>query len=71
MLMSMGQLPDLLAASEVADMFEVTDETIHRWARNGVLPYVTLPSGTKRFRRADIEALLPTAAATAARIDQS
>lgn len=57
----MGKLPELLTVAETAAMFEVSDETIHRWARKGMLPYVPLPSGTKRFKRAVVEAFLAPA----------
>lgn len=53
----MEQLPALLTVAEVADRLRITDETVHRWARDGKLPYVPLPSGIKRFRREDIEAI--------------
>lgn len=49
--------PELLTVGEVATLFRVADETIHRWAREGVLPYVPLPTGLKRFRRDVIEAI--------------
>lgn len=51
------QGPELLTVTEVATLFRVADETIHRWAREGVLPYVPLPTGLKRFRRDVIEAI--------------
>jgi excisionase family DNA binding protein len=51
---------DLLTRSEVALLFEVTPETVTRWARDGDLPYVRLPGGRgqKRFRRATVAAML-------------
>ena len=49
--------PELMTVAEVAEKFRDTDETIHRWCRKGRLPYVPLPSGLKRFRRDDIEAI--------------
>lgn len=55
--MSMGQEPELLTVAEVADRLNVSDETVHRYAREGLLPFVPLPSGRKRFRRADVEAI--------------
>lgn len=66
--LSMGQLPELMTVPEVAEALKVTDESIHRWARDGKLPYVLLPSGIKRFRRDDIEAIIkgqPVAAGAA------
>lgn len=50
------QEPKLLTVAEVAERFRLTDETIHRWARNGRLPYVDV-LGVKRFKREDIEAI--------------
>lgn len=57
--------PDLMTAGEVAKMFLVTDETVHRWARQGILPFIPLPSGTKRFERAVMEQLRTSAFAGA------
>lgn len=54
----MGQLPELMTVAEVAEALRLTDETVHRWAREGKLPFVSLPTGLKRFRREDIEAIL-------------
>lgn len=48
--------PKFLTVAEVAERFRLTDETIHRWARNGRLPFVDV-LGVKRFRREDIEAI--------------
>jgi excisionase family DNA binding protein len=55
--MSMTQLPDLMTVAEVAEELRVADETIHRWCRNGTIPFISLPSGLKRFRRDDVEAI--------------
>lgn len=53
----MEQLPVLLTVPEVAERLRLSDETVHRWAREGKLPFVPLPGGMKRFRREDIEAI--------------
>lgn len=53
----MEQLPDLLTVAEVAEALRLSDETIHRWARQGRLPYVDV-LGVKRFRRDQIEAIV-------------
>lgn len=37
---------------------QTSAQTVLRWARDGRLPTVTLPSGRRFFRREDIEALL-------------
>lgn len=65
----MAQLPELMTVPEVADALRLTDETVHRWAREGKLPAVVLPSGLKRFRRTDIEAILAGDTAAAAEVD--
>jgi|GEM_PF-4401525 len=48
----------LTTAEAVALLPDVTVRTLQRWADNGKVPSVALPSGRRRFRRADIEALL-------------
>jgi excisionase family DNA binding protein len=53
----MGQLPELMTVAEVAETLRLTDETIHRWAREGRLQYVDV-LGVKRFHRSYIEALV-------------
>lgn len=55
--LSMGQLPELMTVAEVAEALRLTDETIHRWAREGRLEYVNV-LGVKRFHRAYIERLV-------------
>jgi excisionase family DNA binding protein len=54
----MEQLPDLMTVAEVAAAARVSDETIHRWVRLGRLSCVKLPSGLKRFNRAEVESML-------------
>lgn len=53
----MGQLPELLTVAEVAEALRLTDETIHRWAREGKIEYIDV-LGVKRFRRDYIEKLV-------------
>lgn len=48
----------LMTPLEVADAFGVSRSTVGRWAKDGVLPVIHLPSGRYRFRREDIESLL-------------
>ena len=48
---------DLLGSREVARMLDVTDETIRRWAADGRIRHIRLPSGQLRFELADIEAI--------------
>ncbi|QRV02074.1 helix-turn-helix domain-containing protein [Arcanobacterium phocisimile] len=50
---------ELLAADDAALLLpETTPATLYRWARQGKIPFVELPSGRKFFRRSDIEAIL-------------
>ncbi len=50
---------ELLAAHDAALLLpETSPATLYRWARQGKIPFVELPSGRKFFRRSDIEALL-------------
>jgi excisionase family DNA binding protein len=56
----MTSLPSLLTANEVAEEFRLDPETIRRWARDGQIKSIRLPSGLYRFRREDIEAMLAT-----------
>jgi excisionase family DNA binding protein len=48
----------LMTTREVADQLRVHPGTVRRWLSDGLLPVVTLPSGQKRVRRADVDALL-------------
>ncbi len=48
----------LLTAREVADLLDVSTETVLRWVRAGKLPAVRLPSGALRFPMADLDAWL-------------
>ncbi|WP_425550939.1 helix-turn-helix domain-containing protein [Actinoallomurus oryzae] len=50
--------PDLLTPKEVAAMFGVSVATLATWARDGAVPYVPTLGGHRRYRRADIRALL-------------
>jgi excisionase family DNA binding protein len=47
-----------LATGAAAELLGVSDETLRRWAEQGKVRYVRLPSGRLRFRRADLEAIL-------------
>jgi excisionase family DNA binding protein len=49
---------ELLAPREVAAMFAVDPKTVTRWAKDGKLPFFCTPGGHRRYRRADVEALL-------------
>ena len=61
----MGQLPELMTVAEVAEALRLTDETIHRWCREGRIEYVNV-LGVKRFRRDYITGLVEGRAAAGA-----
>lgn len=50
--------PPLLTTGEVAEACQVDPATVLRWARDGLITVITLPGGTKRFRREDVERIL-------------
>lgn len=47
-----------LTPSDVAAIFNVRPKTVSRWADSGELPCITTPGGHRRFRQADVVALL-------------
>ncbi|MBE7193288.1 MAG: helix-turn-helix domain-containing protein [Gordonia polyisoprenivorans] len=47
-----------LTPSDVAAIFNVKPKTVSRWATAGELPCITTPGGHRRFRYADVVALL-------------
>jgi excisionase family DNA binding protein len=49
---------DLVSALVAGELLQVSDETVRRWAADGLIRYVRLPSGQIRFRRRDILAIL-------------
>lgn len=55
--MSAG-LQELLLPHEVAAIFRVTKRTLWNWEHKGVLVPIRLPTGQKRYRKEDVEALL-------------
>jgi excisionase family DNA binding protein len=54
----MTPLPPLIGSSEAARLLCVDRDTIRRWAKTGKLNSIKMPSGTRKFRRADIEEIL-------------
>jgi excisionase family DNA binding protein len=48
----------LLTPGEVADRFRVTTETVRRWTNAGKLGSVRTPGGRRRYREAEVRALL-------------
>lgn len=49
---------ELLTAQEVADRLAVHVESVRRWTRQGKLSAVPLPSGRKKYRSDDIDAMV-------------
>ena len=56
--MVVGANSDLLTINEVADQCRCSTTTVRRWINNGLLPKVTLPGGSYRVKRAELEAIL-------------
>lgn len=54
----------LLTAREVAEILNVSPETVLRWTRAGELPAIRLPGGALRYREDAIEAWLEERATT-------
>ncbi len=52
----------LLTPGEVAALFRVDPKTVSRWAKAGKLSAVRTLGGHRRFREAEIRALVATAA---------
>jgi excisionase family DNA binding protein len=53
-----------LRAAEVAELLGVNTKTIGRWARECRLPHQKTLGGHRRFREADVRALVRTLEAT-------
>jgi DNA-binding transcriptional MerR regulator len=54
--------PDYLTPGEAAAIAHVTVRTIHRYGTAGLLGFIKLPSGHRRYVREDVEALVSDAA---------
>jgi excisionase family DNA binding protein len=48
----------LLTARALAELLDVSPETVLRWSRRGEIPSIRLPGGAIRFREEDLEAWL-------------
>lgn len=48
----------LLRPGQVAALLQVSRRTVATWARAGVLPSLATPGGHRRFRAADVRALV-------------
>jgi excisionase family DNA binding protein len=49
---------DLLTLAEAAEKLRVSRRTLERYMTEGSLPVVRLPSGHRRIRRSDLDALI-------------
>ena len=49
---------ELMMPGDVARLLRVDPKTVARWAKDRRLRCVTLPSGHRRFRRADVRAIM-------------
>jgi excisionase family DNA binding protein len=58
----------LLTARAVADLFDVSAETVLRWTRRGELPAIKLPGGAIRYREDEIEEWLSLRATSPATV---
>lgn len=56
--------PQLLTSAEVAALLRVSVATVNRWTKAGTIVAVEV-GGVRRFRRADIDALVAAPAVTA------
>lgn len=50
-----------ISLRDAAHRLDVHENTVRRWIDRGILPAEILPSGTRRLRRADVDALSPDA----------
>src|SRR5688572_12460453 len=50
-------MPELMKVREVARTLGVHENTVRRWEERGLLRAVRLPSGVRRFRPEDVEAM--------------
>jgi excisionase family DNA binding protein len=51
-------IEQMLTPSEVAATFGAQTQTVGRWARAGKVRFITTPGGHRRYREADIRALM-------------
>lgn len=49
---------DLLTTGQAARRLQVSLDTVRRWGKAGRIPMIRTPTGNRRFRRSDVEALL-------------
>lgn len=51
-------MSEFMAPADVAALLGVHPKTVTRWSRAGILREVRTPGGHRRYRRADVEALV-------------
>jgi excisionase family DNA binding protein len=49
--------PSYLRAAEVADILQVSPQTVSRWAKEGKLPFLKTLGGHRRYPEAEIRKL--------------
>jgi excisionase family DNA binding protein len=47
-------MPSIVVTREIAEAYRVTEQTVHRYRRDGKLPYIRLPGRGYRYRRDDV-----------------
>jgi excisionase family DNA binding protein len=47
-------MPSLVVTREIAEAYRITESTVHRWRRQGKLPFIRLPGKGYRYRRDDV-----------------
>ena len=57
---SQPQSESLLTPAEVASLFRVDPKTVTRWAKSGKLSSIRTLGGHRRYREAEVRALLST-----------
>lgn len=54
----MSDIEPLLTTNEVATIFRVDPKTVARWAKTGKLTFIRTLGGHRRYREAEVRALL-------------
>lgn len=52
---TMEQRGELMSPGDVAELFGVSAKTVSRWAADGKIGYVVLPSGHRRYYTKDVK----------------
>lgn len=52
-----AEFPVLMRPGEVAELFRVDPNTVTRWAEKGLLRYIRLPGGHRRFFESEVRSL--------------